>query len=156
MDSGLRRHLAGARRSALFRCDNRVDAQLSAGGNLGHTRHTIRIETPDRSRGVDFENALIDTGSTLPILPSSTLRELGITPTGRTQGKLVDGSIHEFARGSAYVSLDILGNVQGDVMPVLFGPDDEEAVIGVVPLEIFGIIVDPVEGRLLPYGVLRV
>ena len=41
-------------------------------------------------------------------------------------------------------------------MPVLFGPDDEEAVIGVVPLEIFGIIVDPVEGRLLPYGVLRV
>ena len=63
-----------------------------------------------------------------------------------------DGSEQEFERGGAYISID----GDGDLMPVVFGPDDQEAIIGVVPLEIFGLVVDPVDGRIVSRRHLRV
>ena len=122
---------------------------------MGYAVHQMRVESVDRTRSGTVD-ALVDTGAMLPMIPARILRELGIEPTTQVTVILGDGSEQEFERGGAYISIDVNGDGDGDLMPLLFGPDDQEAIIGVVPLEIFGLVVDPVDGRIVSRRHLRV
>ena len=90
--------------------------------------------------------ALVDTGSTYTVVPSSILVTLGVAVLERRPFELADDSIVEFAVGAATVCLD------EREIPVLvvFGPEDASPLVGATTLELFSLGVDPVGQRLVP------
>ncbi len=106
----------------------------------------VSLEVGD-PQGERFETveALVDTGATYTTLPASTLRRLGVSPQRRGLFRLADGSRIERDIGQTRVRLE------GDeaIVPVIFGDEDAQPLVGAVTLEIFLLGVDPVEGRLM-------
>ena len=89
--------------------------------------------------------ALVDTGSTFSMLPSSLLHRLGIAPTRTRRLLLADGSVQEYQTGMAYFEVD---GSDGEAM-VVFGPDDVH-LLGATTLETLLFVVDPINRRLIP------
>ena len=89
--------------------------------------------------------ALVDTGAFNSMMPASLLRRLGVTPTEWRKYALADNSEVEWEIGEAYISID--GTEWH--CPVIFGPEDQY-LLGATTLEIFGLMVDPVAGELVP------
>ena len=89
--------------------------------------------------------ALVDTGSTFSMLPSSLLHRLGIAPTRTRRLLLADGSVQEYQTGMAYFEVD---GIDGEAM-VVFGPDDVH-LLGATTLETLLFVVDPINRRLIP------
>ena len=97
-------------------------------------------------------DALVDTGSTYTVLPSSLLGRLGVTPTDRTAFRLADERVVEYDVGELTARLD--GRER--TVLVVFGSDDAAPLLGAVTLELFNMSVDPVEQRLVPVpGLLK-
>jgi len=90
--------------------------------------------------------ALVDTGSSYTALPASFLQRLGVSPHERRLFELADGSMVERDMGQTWVRID--GRTA--IVPVVFGDEGVEALLGAVTLEIFGLAVDPVRRRLVP------
>ena len=117
---------------------------------MGFVKSPIRISSLDGSQWIDLD-ALVDAGATYTVAPARLLREIGIQPTRTTQVELADGTVREFGRGSALLSID----GRQDFMPVIFGDDDAEPIIGIVTLEVLELAVDPIGERLIPVRFIR-
>jgi clan AA aspartic protease len=89
--------------------------------------------------------AMVDTGASYTVLPSSLLRELGIEVVDTSQFELGDGSIATWDLGEARVTLD--GRTLGT--QVIFGDDDARLLLGAYTLEGFRLAVDPSAKRLV-------
>ena len=89
---------------------------------------------------------LVDTGALYSIVPGSLLRELGIEPTQRLEFELADGPVIMRDVGEARFFYD----GRNAVSNVIFGEQDDAAVLGVVTLEQMGLEVDPVHKQILP------
>lgn len=107
----------------------------------------VSLEVGD-PQGERFETveALVDTGATYTTLPASMLRRLGVSPHTRGLFRLADGSRIERDIGRTWVRLE----EAEEIVPVIFGDEDAQPLVGAVTLEIFLLGVDPVEGRLMP------
>ena len=90
--------------------------------------------------------AMVDTGATDTVIPPSILMEVGVEAEARRRFTLADGSHVELGVGEARLSL----NNQEWTCPVVFGTDEEQALLGATTLEIFNLMVDPVLGELVP------
>ena len=117
---------------------------------MGFVSSTLRIASHDGTRWADVD-ALVDTGATYTVAPARLLRELGIQPTRTSQVELADGTVREYERGTALLSI----NGSQDLMPVIFGDDDAEPIIGVVTLEVLELAIDPIGERLVPVRFIR-
>ncbi len=104
----------------------------------------LEIGDPQGERFETVE-ALVETGATYTTLPASTLRRLGVLPH-KGLFRLADGSRIERDIGQTWVRLE----GSGAIVPVIFGDEDAQPLVGAVTLEIFLLGVDPVEGRLMP------
>ena len=89
-------------------------------------------------------SALADTGATNSMLPASLLRELGIEPVEVRTARVADGRRVEFQTAWARFSAEG-GNA---VARVAFGPEGEY-LLGATTLEDMGMVVDPVDKRLI-------
>ncbi|MBM3926598.1 MAG: hypothetical protein FJ320_11585 [SAR202 cluster bacterium] len=69
---------------------------------------------------------LVDTGATMSLVPRSTLSELGIRPLREMEFILADQSGRTYQVGRALIRLD---GVE-EVLPVIFGDDDTEPLLG--------------------------
>ena len=104
-------------------------------------------------QGQSYESieALVDTGATYTTLPASFLRGLGVTPMTRGSFTLADGRQIEMGLGQTWVRLD----GSAFIVPVVFGDEASQPLLGAVTLEIFRLGVDPVERWLIPvHGLL--
>ena len=104
--------------------------------------------------------ALVDTGATYTLLPSSMLRELGVGPHRTSVFELADGSQHERQIGRTWVRLD----GKQEMTLVVFGEEETvgaglapardahgfDAILGAVTLEEFLLAPDPVRKALVP------
>ena len=117
---------------------------------MGTFSIVMEIGPTGGERFVPFRG-LVDTGSTLTSLPESLLRSLGIVPDRRGGFELGDDRVVEYGIGNAIIRY----GEHSVANPVVFLPDDAEPVIGAVTLESFALVVDPVNGRLLPVNFLR-
>ena len=94
--------------------------------------------------------ALVDSGATYTVLPSALLADLGVKPHRTMTFELADGSLIERDFGRVWVKL-----AEGEEMsPVIFGDSNDAPLLGAVTLEIFGLGIDPMNGRLVPVNAL--
>ena len=107
---------------------------------------SVRIELGD-PQGTRFQpvDALVDTGSTHSVIPASLLRDLGVAPYGREEFVLADDRVAEYDVGYTMVRL---GN-QALPTQVVFAEHGEQALLGAVTLEQFGLAVDTVNQQLI-------
>lgn len=87
---------------------------------------------------------LVDTGATDSMAPSSALKRIGIEPTEKRRYELANGELEEYP--VAYAEFSFLD--ENILSRVIFGPDDTEPILGVVALELAGVMVDPVNHML--------
>ncbi len=82
---------------------------------------------------------LIDSGATYSLLPKKVWRDIGLSPKREHTFSLADGSTITGKVSECYVFLP-----QGEGhTPVILGETDDEALLGVVTLEILGLVFDP-------------
>ena len=105
-----------------------------------------RPENPGRQERIDL---LVDTGAVLSVLPGRLLEQLGVRPIGSRSFRGF-GGVAERETGAVLISYD--GHVAG--VTVVFGEQDDPAVMGVTALESLGYQVDPVTGKLVPTEML--
>ena len=98
---------------------------------------------------VEWINALVDIGATYSVLPASLLSKLNVRSRTVRRFTLADGEIQEFPVGEAQF---IIGD---DVATsrVVFGGEDTY-LLGATTLQIFGLIPDTTNHRLIPVDVL--
>ncbi len=98
----------------------------------------------DKLVTLDF---LVDSGAQYTLLPHATWQELGLEPKRRQAFMLVDGT--QIERDVSECLL-VLPQGEGHTPVVLGEPGDDEPILGVVTLEQFGLMLNPINRRLQP------
>ena len=112
---------------------------------MGTFNWPMQITSLDGEQGRELE-ATVDTGATYTVLPSSLLREMGISATRQAQFELADGRRVEMDMGEAQVTI----NGEAVTTLVVFGEDNAPPLLGAYTLEGLLLAVDPVNQRLVP------
>ncbi|MFH1777210.1 MAG: retroviral-like aspartic protease family protein [Candidatus Omnitrophota bacterium] len=93
---------------------------------------------------------LVDSGATYSLLPKAVWEAIGLVPKRKLSFTLADGTIVERQVSEALVSFP-----QGEAhTPVILGEKDDEALLGVVTLEILGLVFNPFNRTLHPMRML--
>jgi len=90
---------------------------------------------------------LVDSGSTYTVLKESVWKELGLKPLGEMEFVLADGTVIKRRISEALLELPSYGERH---TPVVLGESEDENLLGIVTLEIFGLILDPFKRELRP------
>jgi clan AA aspartic protease len=89
---------------------------------------------------------LVDSGATYTLLPKKVWRAIGLKPMDSLKSVLADGTEVERKVSECRIALP-----QGRRhTPVMLGEKGDEALLGVVTLEIFGLILNPYSRQLQP------
>ena len=105
----------------------------------------LTVYSPDRTELRDLDG-VVDTGALHSVIPARILEALDIPIYARRPYSLADGSVVQLPLGSAQLGLE------GEIIavPVLFGADPRQVLIGATTLETFGYAADPRHHRLIP------
>lgn len=109
---------------------------------MGHVWVKARIGDPDRRKIVEVD-ALVDTGATLTVMPRKLAEELGLRVTGRIPVMTAGGRV-ELERTRIWLELE----GREDVVSAVISDIIDKVLIGVTALEVLGLQVDPVTGKL--------
>jgi predicted aspartyl protease len=93
---------------------------------------------------------LVDSGATYTLLPNKTWRAIGLKPIDSVLCTLADGT--ELERKISECRISLAQGVRHS--PVMLGERGDEALLGVLTLEIFGLILNPLTRRLQPMHVM--
>jgi clan AA aspartic protease len=96
---------------------------------------------------------LIDSGATYSLLPEPVWRAIGLAPKREMDFVLADGTSVRRPVSQCFLSLP---HGEGHTPVVLGQPGDAEPLIGVVTLEILGLVFDPFRRTLHPMRALMV
>ena len=89
---------------------------------------------------------LVDSGATYTLVPSPIWESLGLHPNREQTFTLADGTTVPRSISTCYLMLP-----QGeDYSPVILGEPGDEALLGVVTLEILGLLFNPFNRTLQP------
>jgi clan AA aspartic protease len=93
---------------------------------------------------------LIDSGATYSLLPQAAWKSIELKPKRTLSFTLADGTTIERAVSEAFVIFP-----QGEAhTPVILGEGNDEALLGVVTLEILGLTLNPFDRTLHPMRML--
>jgi clan AA aspartic protease len=107
------------------------------------------VEGTDGRETVQF---LIDSGATYSLLPLKVWQAIGLKPKRTLEFRLADGTAISRAVSECYI---ILQEGEGHT-PVILGEESDEALLGVVTLEILGLVFNPFKRTLQPMKMLLV
>jgi len=96
---------------------------------------------------------LIDSGATYSLLPEPVWRAIGLAPKREMEFVLADGTSVRRAVSECFLTLP---QGEGHTPVVLGDPGDAEPLLGVVTLEILGLVFDPFRRVLHPIRALMV
>lgn len=100
-----------------------------------------------KKENVDF---LIDSGATYSLLPQGVWKSIELKPKRKVIFTLADGAKIERSVSESFISLP-----QGEAhSPVILGQENDEALLGVVTLEILGLVFNPFDRTLHPMRML--
>jgi len=115
---------------------------------VGHVWVKAKLGDPERVNVIEV-NALVDTGATLTVIPRDVARELRLKPTGRS---VVETSAGRLELERTRIWLELEG--EGEMVPALISDIIDKVLIGVTALEVLGLQVDPLTGRLKKWTLL--
>ena len=99
------------------------------------------------SRSVRF---MVDSGAKYSLLPLADWRAIGLAPKRRVTFALADGTLIDRDVSECHISLP-----QGDGhTPVILGEAGDEALLGVVTLEMLGFVLNPFSRTIQPARLL--
>jgi len=99
----------------------------------------------DRSLRVELE-FIVDAGAIYTVISKSVAEGLRLEETGRRKFKIANGDVVEYPISEAYIIVN-----GEDVTSVVAIADEKTPVLlGVTTLELMGLRVDPVTGKLTP------
>jgi clan AA aspartic protease len=117
---------------------------------VGITYIEGRVRGPTgREEAVRF---LVDSGATYSLLPLRVWQAIGLTPRRRMTFLLADGTGVERDVSECYI---LLPQGEGHT-PVILGEEGDEALLGVVTLEILGLVFNPFNRTLQPIRALLI
>ena len=105
----------------------------------------IEIGDPAGQRWVAVE-ALLDTGASTCSVPSSVLRELGVSPGRQKRYRFAQGETHTMGVGQTYIRL--MG--EEFITDFIFNEEGTMPLLGALALESAHLSVDPHGNRLIP------
>ncbi len=117
---------------------------------MGLTNQKLVVKERQRARRKAEVNFLIDSGAIYSLVPSSTLKRLGIRPYREVDFALADGTTITREVGDAYFEFRGVGGAA----PVIFGETDDEPLLGTTTLGGIGLVLDPFKRRLIPMRML--
>ncbi len=89
---------------------------------------------------------LVDSGATYTLLPRDVWQTVGLKPKRSAVFTLADGTSIERSVSECYIILP-----QGEAhTPVILGEPGDEALLGIVTLEILGLVLNPFTRQLQP------
>jgi aspartyl protease family protein len=121
---------------------------LKVDREVGHVWVRARVGDESGSKSAEVE-ALVDTGATLTVIPRRLAEELGLRVTGRTQ---VETAAERITLERTRVRLELEG--REELVPALISDVIDKVLIGVTALEVLGLQVDPLTGRLKEWTAL--
>jgi clan AA aspartic protease len=93
---------------------------------------------------------LVDSGATYTVLPKTVCKAIGLKPNRKMTFTLADGTTIDRQISEAFLKLP-----QGQAhTPVILGEGTDEALLGVVTLEILGLVFNPFDRTLHPMRML--
>ena len=110
------------------------------------------IEGKVRGNGGDEQvvRFLVDSGATYSLLPEAAWKALGLEPKREVDFTLADGALITRNVSECYLMLP-----QGEAhSPVILGEPGDDALLGVVTLEILGLVFNPFNRTLQPMRML--
>lgn len=113
---------------------------------MGLTHIDVAVANVARPRKSVTIELLVDSGAMFSVVPSATLKTLGIKPHGEKSFILADRTKITRRVGDAMFIID--GNRAAS--PVIFGEKDDSPLLGVVTLETLGFALDPFKRVLRP------
>lgn len=107
------------------------------------------VRGPLGERKVRF---LVDSGATYTVLPEEIWKSIGLKPIREHEFMLADGTTIKRKISECYISLP-----QGEAhTPVVLGEADDHPLLGVVTLEILGLVFNPFKRTLQPMRMLLI
>jgi len=95
---------------------------------------------------------LVDSGATYTLLPERVWKEIELVPKRTLTFTLADGTTVQRRVSECHISLP---HGEGHT-PVILGEPEDEALLGVVTLEVLGLILNPFTRELQPMRMLLV
>ena len=115
---------------------------------MGITYVEGRVKGP--SGKLENVRFLVDSGATYSLLPKVAWEAIELKPKRKLSFTLADGTSVERSVSEAFVILP-----QGEAhTPVILGEEGDEALLGVVTLEILGLVFNPFDRTLHPMHML--
>ncbi len=93
----------------------------------------------------------VDSGATYSLVPRDVWKRLGLQPLRRVGFVLADGTEMERDVGECWMELEPEG--QG-TSPMILGEPGDSALLGVVTLEVMGLVLNPFKRSLHPMRML--
>lgn len=109
--------------------------------------HVSGIVANPSERGLRTElEFIVDTGAIYTVIPKSVADRLRLKETGRRKFKIANGDVVEYPISEAYIIID----GEGVTSVVAIADEKTPLLLGVTTLELLGLTVDPVIGKLTP------
>ncbi|MGC8975829.1 MAG: retroviral-like aspartic protease family protein [Thermoprotei archaeon] len=93
---------------------------------------------------------IADTGAIYTVIPRWVANKLGLEEVSKRRFKIASGEIAEYPVSEAYIMIED----RGVTSLVVIGTENMPTLLGVTTLELLGLQVDPVTGRLKPLELL--
>ena len=115
---------------------------------MGHIFVKTKVGNPSKAEIVELD-AIIDTEATLTIIPRRLAEQLVLEVTGESTVNTGAG-ILKLPRSRAWIEIE----GKSEIIPVLVSDLIDRVLIGVTTLEILGLTVDPITGKLKEWTLL--
>ncbi|MEM2210235.1 MAG: aspartyl protease family protein [Nitrososphaerales archaeon] len=115
---------------------------------MGHVWVKTKIGDENRTKLIEVD-ALVDTGATLTTIPRKIALELNLKLTGKSIVETGAGRL-ELERSRIWIELE----GRSEIVPILVSDIIDKVLIGTTTLEILGLQVDPLTGKLKEWTLL--
>lgn len=113
---------------------------------MGYVRIRGVIANPlDRNLKEELE-FIVDTGAIYTVIPQGVAERLQLKAVDRRKFKIASGEVVEYPVSEAYIMIE----GKGVTSLVAIAPEKTPILLGVTTLELLGMQVDPVTGKLTP------
>lgn len=117
---------------------------------MGYVRvRGVIANTLNRDLKLDLE-FIVDTGAIYSVIPKSVAEKLQLKEEDRRRFKTASGEIVEYPVSEAYIKIE----GKGVTSLVAIANEKTPTLLGVTTLELMGLQVDPVTGKLTPLDLM--